>query len=66
MTTDTQRAEAKARRDAITTCHLCDDQGWITGRQPGHDGNLRDAAWRCTHHDDPLPAGFIPDHGDPR
>lgn len=62
-TDDIRTQLAQARRDAINTCHLCDEYGFITGRQHGHDGTLRDAAWRCTHTDEPLPTGFIPDHG---
>lgn len=59
-----RRAEAQLRREAIAACRLCDDEGWISGRQ--HHGPERsyDAAVRCTHHDEPLPTGFTPDHGD--
>lgn len=64
MTTDSElqrRADARARRAAIDTCGLCDDEGWIIGRQRGDDGEMRDAAWRCDHTDRPLPARFVPD-----
>lgn len=56
-----RRAEAQARRDAIDACGLCDDTGWITGRQRGADDAMHDATWRCDHTDRPLPAGFVPD-----
>ncbi|AXH49717.1 hypothetical protein KNT98_gp75 [Gordonia phage Frokostdame] len=56
-----RRAEAQARRDAIDACGLCDETGFITGRQRRADGRMHDAAWRCDHTDRPLPAGFVPD-----
>lgn len=56
-----RRADAQSRRDAIDACPLCDDRGWITGRQRADDGRTRDATWRCDHTDRPLPARFVPD-----
>lgn len=64
MTTDSElqrRADAHTRRTAIDACPLCDDTGYISGRQQGYDGTVRDAAWRCDHTNRPLPARFIPD-----
>jgi len=64
MTTDSElqrRTDAQMRRDAIEACSLCDEHGWITGRQRDDAGQMRDAAWRCDHTDRPLPARFAPD-----
>ena len=64
MTTESElqrRTDAQLRRTAIDACQSCDHTGWITGRQRGDDGEMRDAAWRCDHTDRPLPARFVPD-----
>lgn len=64
MTTESElqrRADAQVRRAAIDACTLCDAEGWVTGRQLGDDGEMRDAVWRCDHTDRPLPARFVPD-----
>ena len=55
-----RKIDAQARRDAITACALCDDEGWISGRQRLPSGQTSEAAWRCDHTDKPLPAGFTP------
>lgn len=59
---DGRRRAAEQRRAEIAGCRLCDERGYVTGRQ-SLDGITRDAAWRCDHTDRPLPRGFVPDGG---
>ena len=58
---DVRRREAKARRDAIDACQMCDEFALIAGWSVGLDGTRRAAAAKCDHTDRPLPTGFTPD-----
>lgn len=44
---DDKRQAALERRRAINACRLCDDQGWVLGR----DGLESDWARKCRHGD---------------